>query len=49
MPGAGFQKKAREWREAVYDTVTIPYEKVKAQMVCSFCFTEGRQLSEIQK
>jgi hypothetical protein len=32
MPGAGFKKTARLWRQSLLETATIPYEFVKRQM-----------------
>lgn len=35
MPGAGFQRKAREWKEAVYEMRDAPFETVRLAMVSS--------------
>ena len=34
IPGAGFQKKAEEWKRTVEDMADIPHEFVKQRMVC---------------
>ena len=34
VPGAGFQRKAREWKKTVEDMTSVPYEFVKQRMVC---------------
>lgn len=33
MPGAGFKKKAREWRKWARDMVEVPYEAAKENIV----------------
>lgn len=33
VPGAGFQKKAREWRQVLLDMADIPHNLVKERMV----------------
>ena len=33
MPGAGFQRKAREWKDAVLGMRDAPFEAVKHAMV----------------
>ena len=34
VPGAGFHKIAREWKQCMENTVNIPYNLVKQRMVC---------------
>lgn len=34
VPGAGFHKKAREWKKTLNDMVEIPYSLAKNRMVC---------------
>jgi hypothetical protein len=34
VPGAGFQRKAREWREAVMEMRDAPYAVVQTALVC---------------
>ena len=33
MPGAGFQRKAREWKEAVYEMRDAPYATARQALV----------------
>ena len=33
MPGAGFQRKAREWRKLARDMVELPYQAAKKHIV----------------
>jgi hypothetical protein len=33
MPGAGFKKKAREWRKLSQAMINIPYDMVKEKFV----------------
>jgi len=33
FPGAGFQRKAREWRQMLIDTVETPFAYVQNEMV----------------
>lgn len=48
MPGAGFQKKAREWARLAMTMVDMPYEACKERIVCSFSgATWGRLLTLI--
>lgn len=37
MPGASFQKTAREWKNYLEDTANIPFNLVKERMVCDQC------------
>ncbi|KAF9522916.1 cytochrome P450 [Crepidotus variabilis] len=42
MPGAGFQNRAREWRDATNDMLTLPFAASKQNMAlntCPPCFT----------
>lgn len=36
VPGAGFKKKAREWRALQEAVVNRPYNMVQEEMVCSY-------------
>lgn len=38
-PGAGFLRKAREWRTKMEEFVDSPYEFVKESMVCRYAHT----------
>ena len=42
VPGAGFQKKAREWRKTMLDMVDIPYLMVKQRIVSDNSVSETR-------
>jgi hypothetical protein len=33
MPGAGFKKKARKWREPTIEMISVPFEMVKSALV----------------
>ena len=35
LPGAGFQKRLRRWRDASHAMVDMPYERAKRTMVCT--------------
>jgi len=37
MPGAGFKRKARIWREEVEDMVAAPFMAVKEALVSEIC------------
>ena len=38
VPGAGFQRKAKEGRQAIDDLIAVPYTAMKKNMVRSFLF-----------
>jgi hypothetical protein len=37
VPGAGFKKKAREWRQNYRDMAEVPHKLVKQRMVSANC------------
>ncbi|KAF9522915.1 cytochrome P450 [Crepidotus variabilis] len=37
MPGAGFQSKAREWRDATYSMLKLPFEASKKNITSNAC------------
>lgn len=44
LPGAGFKKQARLWRETLEMMVDVPFQVVKRNMVCFmyyFCLVSG--------